>query len=212
MKKILSILMIVIGFGVLASVTVPIGLSFFTGRANEPLILIDPTETASAAMEDTDLTAADTWFVGQPKPTVNSAAKKISYYKLSIPKVGLEGVTVEIDGNDLMKNAIQYPGTAIPGTYGNTVVFGHSTLPHLYKPLDPVSVFNPLVKTKVGDEVVISYDGVTYRYRITETKIVKPTQIDVLEQQYDKHELTLITCTPLGTYLNRFVAHAELVN
>lgn len=210
MKKILSIILIVIGFGLVGGVTLPIGLSYLTGQSQEPLILIDPTETVRAAEEQ--LTAADTWFVGQPASKATKSAKKISYYKLSIPKVGITNVSVEIDGNDLKKNAIQYPGTAIPGSYGNTVIFGHSTLPQLYKTGDPVSIFNPLVKVKPGDEVTINYDGVTYRYRITETKIVKPTQIDVLAQRFDKFQLTLITCTPLGTYLNRFVALAELVN
>ena len=34
-------------------------------------------------------------------------------------------VPVEINGPDLKKNAIQFPGTAIPGDYGNTVILDH---------------------------------------------------------------------------------------
>ena len=65
---------------------------------------------------------------------------------------------------------------------------------------------------KKGDEITINYDGVVYRYVVRDTATVAPTKIEVLAQQFDKHELTLITCTPLGTYWKRFVVRAELVN
>ncbi|KKU74667.1 MAG: hypothetical protein UX99_C0008G0001, partial [Candidatus Amesbacteria bacterium GW2011_GWB1_47_26] len=54
--------------------------------------------------------------------------------------------------------------------------------------------------------------GVTYKYIVRNITEVDPSQIEVLAQRYDKNELTLITCVPLGTYLRRFVARAELVN
>ena len=77
---------------------------------------------------------------------------------------------------------------------------------------DPLSIFNPLVKAKIGDEIIINYDGITYRYIIRHTAEVDPEKVEVLAQSYDRYELTLVTCTPLGTYLRRFVARAELVN
>jgi len=69
-----------------------------------------------------------------------------------------------------------------------------------------------LPKAQVGDEVIVKYDGITYRYVIKKTQEVRPNQIEVLTQHYDRYQLTLITCVPLGTYWRRFVATAELVN
>ncbi|MEK7163552.1 MAG: sortase [Patescibacteria group bacterium] len=145
-------------------------------------------------------------------PKFSPTTTKVSFYTLSIPKIELSDVRVEINGDDLKKSAIQYPGTALPGTFGNTVIFGHSTSPFLYKVGDPVSIFNPLLKVKVGDEIIVYFDGVTYRYVVRNIAELDPDKIEVLAQRYDKYELTLVTCTPLGTYLRRFVVRAELVN
>ncbi len=211
MKKYISVLLMFAGVVLLGSVLVPITVSQINQslRASGPII--DPTSIVSASSSDPDYTSPSSWFE-LPVAKASSTGSKVSYYTLSIDRVGLDNVAVEINGEDLKKNAIQFPGTASPGIPGNTVIFGHSTLPQLYKPHDPLSIFNPVTKTKIGDEIVINYDGVTYRYIIRETQIVKPSQVEVLAQNENKYELTLITCTPLGTYLNRFIARAELVN
>lgn len=214
MRKLLPTVLILLGVGILLSVFMPIGLSQLAFAYNTPDVIVDPTagkiETDVSAVADD--TQVNNWFAGQPPLPSTVKPSKITYYTLSIPSVNLNDVTVEINGTDLAKNAIQYPGTAVPGTYGNTVIFGHSTLAQLYKVGNPLSIFNPLLKVKVGDEVDINYDGVAYRYIIRNTAEIKPTDIEVLAQRYDRYELTLITCTPLGTFFHRFVARAELVN
>ncbi len=215
MRKVLPLVLVVVGILTLVSVAGPIGwqqLNYLTRPK-----LLDPTQVtgnpavlaASIFSGGVDYTDSETWFPANPHATTVS---KVRYYTLSIPVLDINNLPVEINGVDLKKNAIQYSGTAVPGSYGNTVIFGHSTLPQLSKAGNPLSAFTPLPKIKKGAEVVINYDGVTYRYRVRDTMEVKPTQIEVLAQRYDKYELTLITCVPLGTYLHRFVARAELVN
>jgi sortase A len=211
MKKYLSGLLMLVGAVLLTSTLVPIILAQINSSLKNTSPIIDPTAVVSAASTDPDFTSPQSWFE-IPSATRMAVNSKVAYYTISIDRVGLKDATVEINGEDLKKNAIQYPGTANPGNLGNTVIFGHSTLPQLYKAQDPISIFNPVVKTRVGDEIVINYDGVTYRYIVRETQIVKPSQVEVLAQTQDTYELTLITCTPLGTYLNRFVARAELIN
>ena len=203
--------MIFSGISILGSIVVPVAVSQWQFNYYKQSALIDPMATNAIETQDQDYTTIENWFTGE-LPNRPAVISKVSYYTLSIPSIKLEEVSVEIDGTDLKKNAIQYPGTAIPGTYGNTVIFGHSTLPSLYKKFDPISIFNPILKIKVGDEIEIYYDGITYRYLVRETLEVSPTAIEVLTQRFDRHELTLVTCTPLGTYLRRFVVRAELVN
>lgn len=196
---------------------VPLSASQISYLLTNKNALIDPTSKSVgqvAVLGDqtqlADQYSATKWFTGSPQmaPTVS----KVNFYNLSIPKVGIQSARIEINGDDLKNGAVQYPGTAVPGTYGNTVIFGHSTSPYLFKPNDPVSIFNPLLKVKIGDEIIVNYDGVTYRYVVRHTAEVEPDKIEVLAQRYDKYELTLVTCTPLGTYLRRFVVRAELVN
>ncbi len=213
MRKIIPAALMLTGFAILVSVFLPILESQLNFDANQPLILLDPTgrSVVHASSSEND-TQVGTWFEGKAPLEKTATPNKVSYYTLSMPRLKLENVSVQINGTDLTKNAIQYPGTSLPGTYGNTVIFGHSTLAQLYKVGDPLSIFNPIIKAKVGDEINIYYDGIHYRYVVKSVEEIKPTQIEVLAQHYDRYELTLITCTPLGTFLHRFVVHAELVN
>ncbi len=216
MRRFFSLSLVIVGLVLLLSILLPIGLSQLSFSLQPKLL--DPTAVALApvpfianvlGVTTPDYTQPTTWF---PAASTTPTVSQVRYYTLSIPRLNLQDVPVEINGTDLKKNPIQFPGTALPGNYGNTVIFGHSTLPALYKPRDPISIFNPLPKIKVGDAITIQYDGVTYKYVVRNTTEVDPSQIEVLAQRYDKNELTLITCVPLGTYLRRFVARAELVN
>lgn len=212
MRKIIPAALMLTGIAILVSVFLPIAASQMNYDVNQPLVLLDPTRSTVHASNNENDTQVGTWFQGQPPLEKTAIPSKVAYYTLSMPKLKLENVSVQINGTDLTKNAIQYPGTSLPGTRGNTVIFGHSTLAQLYKVGDPLSIFNPIVKAKVGDEINIYYDGIHYRYLVKSTEEIKPTHIEVLAQNYDRYDLTLITCTPLGTFLHRFVVHAELVN
>ncbi len=216
MRRFFSLSIIIVGLFLLLSVILPIGLSQLSFSLQPKLL--DPTAVSLVpapfvanilGVTTPDYTQPTTWF---PTASTAPSTSRVRYYSLSIPKLNLRDIPVEINGTDLKKNPIQFPGTALPGDYGNTVIFGHSTLPALYKSRDPISIFNPLPKIKIGDAITIQYDGVTYKYIVRNTTEVDPSQIEVLAQRYDKNELTLITCVPLGTYLRRFVARAELVN
>jgi len=204
----------------IGSIAVPIGASNIKAFLNPKPKWIDPTAASPypkpivvnfLGVPSTDFTQADNWFESSapPAPVVTTA---VQYFSLSIPGLEMMDIPVEANGSDLRKNAIHYPGTALPGAYGNVVVYGHSALPQLYRPGNPLTIFNPLPGAKKGEEIIINFDGITYRYVVRDTKEVKPDEIEVLAQRYDRRELTVITCVPLGTYWRRFVVRAELVN
>lgn len=213
-KKLMALAMTISGITLLSIVVIPLIYSQWSyvwsgGYFFDPSDVSTISNTLGDKTESLDYTDANNWFA--PLPSLKTVVSKVNYYTISIPSVKLNDVPVEINGVNLKKNAVQYPGTALPGTFGNPVVFGHSTLPYLYKTNDPISIFNPLLKVKKGDEVLVNYDGITFRYRIMETWEVTPEKVEVLAQKYDRREITLITCIPLGTYLHRFVVRAELI-
>ena len=200
--RFLPLFILVTGLTLIIITIFPIGFSQLRYFFSLSPHLIDPTAV--------DFTRAQAWFTAPP--ALAAVSTPVKYFSLSLPRLGLIDVPVEVNGTDLKKNAILYSGTALPGTFGNSVILGHSSLPQLYRPGNPLTIFNPLPKAKVGDEVTINFDGTTYRYVIRQTREVRPEEVDVLAQRYDKKQLTLITCVPLGTYWRRFVATAELVN
>jgi LPXTG-site transpeptidase (sortase) family protein len=157
-----------------------------------------------------DLTQASSWFISPP--VFSTASASISFFSLSIPHLDVVDVPVQINGSDLKKSAIHYSGTSLPGEWGNTVIFGHSSLPQFYRAGNPLTVFNRLPDIHLNDDVIIIYDGVIYRYQVLATLEINPHDVQVLEQKFDRRQLTLITCVPLGTYWRRFVVIAELIN
>lgn len=155
-----------------------------------------------------DYTNARSWF---PQSDFKQTKTTIPTYFLSIPKLRIEKAMASFVNDDLSKSLVHYGGSAVPGKPGNAVVFGHSTLPQLFNPKDYKTIFATLHTLTLGDEVLIEYDNVVYKYIITERKIIDPEDISVLAQEYNDSSLTLITCTPPGTYWKRLVLTARIV-
>jgi sortase A len=166
----------------------------FSGNLISP---ISGIEAEVGSFESIDYTQASNWFPdGAAKTDFNSS--NIEYYTISIPKLKIENATVAIGGEDLSKHIIQYPGTALPGKRGNAALFGHSMLPIFYNPKNYLAVFSLLPTLKIGDEIYVDYDGVSFTYRVETMFEVLPTDIQVLDQDSSDSFLTLVTCVPPG--------------
>lgn len=117
---------------------------------------------------------------------------------------------LEADIQKALRNGvIHYPGTALPGENGNVVLTGHSS----YYAWDPgrfKDVFALLHDVKMGDRLVMYFNQKKFVYEVDNIKIVLPEQVDVLGQM-PREQLTLITCTPIGTNLKRLIVTAKLV-
>jgi len=144
-----------------------------------------------------DDTKASSWFTGGATQEEFSVSK-VSYYTISIPKLKIDTATVAIGGEDLSRSLIQYPGTALPGKRGNSVIFGHSILPIFNNPNNYISVFTMLPTLKKGDQIFVNFDGISYVYRVEEMFEVLPTDIQVLDQDTSDSFVTLVTCVPPG--------------
>lgn len=170
--------------------------------------VISPLPQEKVLGTQTDLTQASNWF---PAASQRTAPSKITSYTLSIPKLGIKDASVIIGSEDLSKSLIQWGGTALPGDFGNAVIFGHSVLPAFYDPKNYMTIFSTLPTLKEKDEVFVYIDGITYKYQVFEMRVVAPEDISALEQKFDDSYLSLITCVPPGTYWKRLVVKARLV-
>lgn len=211
--KIIAIVFILGGLILIGTVTLPIAIyELFTSRRFETKTsgLISPVTNNSIAGRVVDLTRASNWFIGSPLTGQETTNTNIRYYTISIPKLKIQNATTEIGGEDLSRSLIHYQGTAVPGRTGNSVIFGHSILPQFYNPKNYMSIFSTLPTLIVGDEILVDFDGIRYKFIVSEMTEVGPADIGVLAQPNDKPHLTLITCVPPGTYLRRLVVRAEL--
>jgi LPXTG-site transpeptidase (sortase) family protein len=137
--------------------------------------------------------------------------------EIIIPKIGVTAPLVFINtANEpdvliaLRDGIVHYYGTALPGEIGNSVFFGHSSN-DWWEPGNYKFVFVLLEKLTVGDTYEIHYNSRKYVYRVTETKVVAPTDLSVLNQTSEPIS-TLITCTPPGTSWQRFVVVGKQIS
>lgn len=155
-----------------------------------------------------DLTNPNAWFPTAPQKKV---VTPVNTYMLSIPKLKIQDALVTVAGDDLGISLVHYGGTALPGEYGNTVIFGHSTLPQFFNPKNYKTIFSTLPSMKVWDEISVTYDGITYKYVVYDMTVTGPSDLSALEQRFDDSYLTLVTCVPPGTYWQRLHVFAKLV-
>ncbi|MBU6389186.1 sortase [Patescibacteria group bacterium] len=112
---------------------------------------------------------------------------------------------VPITGNvqqALETGVINIAGTAKPGLHGMVIITGHSSN-YIWDKGQYNSVFAPLAKVQLGQEIKVAYNNREYTYTITKIYQVQPTDLSVLTGTGDG--IRLITCTPIGTSLRRLV-------
>lgn len=152
-----------------------------------------------------------TWFSKDTLAYGETAAIGPKRYLLSIPKLKIENAVVEVGGEDLKKNLISWPTSAMPGAYGVGIIFGHSELPIFANAKSYEGIFTHIMDLSAGDTILVNYDNVSYKYVVLDKKIIEPTDLSVLEQRFDDAYLELITCVPPGTTWKRGVVRAKLV-
>jgi sortase A len=134
--------------------------------------------------------------------TQQPKAEKLIPEKIIIPSAGIHAniKSAYVNRNDwvLYKNYVSYlESSAGLGEYGNTVLYAHNTR----------ELFANLKNVAPNDKILIESDGKTFSYIVNETKVVEPTQLDIVFPS-DSERVTLFTCTDF-TYEDRVVVVAK---
>lgn len=113
--------------------------------------------------------------------------------------------------NALTQGVAEALGSTPPGQPGNLYLFSHST----DAPWNIVrynAIFYLLRELTPGDKVIIFYQNKRYDYIVYDKTIARADEVSYLTNKYDAPVLTLQTCDPPGTLLNRLIVRAKLVN
>jgi sortase A len=123
--------------------------------------------------------------------------------RIEISAVGLTVMVLEGADEGTLRRAVGHiRGTPMPGQRGNVALAGHRD-----------TFFRGLRKIRVNDEITLTTLSGSYRYRVDSTKVVKPEETEVLEDDGDDI-LTLVTCYPfnfVGSAPSRFIVRARRV-
>lgn len=111
----------------------------------------------------------------------------------------------------LQHGVAQALGSTPPGQAGNLYLFSHST-DAPWNIIRYNAIFYLLKELEVGDRVIVFYADRRYDYIVFDKIIARPEDVSYLTNKYDTPVLTLQTCDPPGTLLNRLVVRAKLVN
>ncbi|MBX7269830.1 class E sortase [Micromonospora sp. Llam7] len=139
-----------------------------------------------------------------PKPAVHGTPIAGLY----IPKFEKEWIVVEgVGQKDIRYAPGHYPDSARPGQVGNFSVAGHRNR----------ATFWRLDELRDGDPIIVEGRDEWYVYQVTDSLIVKPTQVEVVApvpgrpgEKATKRMLTLTTCNPKFDNYQRLIIHAEL--
>ncbi|GAA3752524.1 hypothetical protein GCM10022225_41240 [Plantactinospora mayteni] len=142
-----------------------------------------------------------------PKPAKPVPGKPIA--GLYIPKLDKHWTVVEgVSQKDIRYAPGHYPTSALPGQVGNFSVAGHRNR----------ATFWRLDELDNGDAIVVESKDAWFVYHVSQTRIVRPSQVEVVApvpgkpgKKPTEAMLTLTTCNPKFDNYQRLIVHAELI-
>jgi sortase A len=138
-----------------------------------------------------------------PKPAVGEN-------RIIIPQIGVN-IPYGTNGKASLDSGAwwRYPERGDPVKGGNFIIAAHrfsiQLTPHETAVKSP---FYHLDKLKVGDPIIVDFEGKRYGYKISKTYTVKPNQIEI-EAPSDKPKMTLYSCELGGSEAGRTVFNAD---
>ena len=151
------------------------------------------------------------------KPTLNIEQRQFTINNMQInrPGIGEEFGILEIPSLDFSDPVIHgdsdaelrrgighFAGSTLPGENGNVIISAHRD-----------TVFSALEHIKTGDEVLFTTEYGTYKYKVSEIKIVDDEDHYEL-RVLDYERLTMYTCYPfnfIGSAPNRMIVICDFV-
>ena len=163
--------------------------------AAPPVVAARPL--AAQAVEDTTLHSPE----DVPDPSAKQPIAVIG--RIQIPTIGLDAeLRDQITQESIDLGPSHWPGTAMPGGYGNAVIAGHRN--------SHTAPFHDTGNLSTGDMILlIDATGRSFTYTVTEMFVVDPSAVWITQQK-PGHTLTVFTCHPIGSSSQRLVIRATL--
>ena len=173
-RKIIGVLLILIGVGIIGTVAYK---KIVTSQKQNELLEAFESQLAEGDNENTE-----------EEVNLDSINGYTPIAIMEIPSIKLKQPVVEGITEDVIKYFLgKFPESTMPGEVGNFAVAGHRVS-------DFTDAFINLYKVKPGDNVIVTTKDGKYTYEVEERFIVDPEQVEVLENA-DYEKITLITCT-----------------
>lgn len=146
-----------------------------------------------------------------------SSSLGLSDNLLVIPKLNIHVPIIWNSSGDeaimlenLSKGVAHYGFTSLPNEQsGNVFITGHSSY-YWWDKGKFKTVFATISELVPGDQLFVQYQNKIFVYEMTDKVTVKPSDVSVTDPT-PKPTLSLMTCVPVGTALNRLVVRSKLL-
>lgn len=149
------------------------------------------------------------------KAPVKNSFPSVKENSLEIPRLGISAPLIFMEaGNEkdissaLNKGVVHFPGSALPGQAGQTIILGHSA-PAGWPKIKYDWIFTRISELTEGDEIFIYFNHRQYTYSVTGKVFLD--RGEELSQSLTNSEnmLVLISCWPPGKDLRRIAVVAK---
>jgi len=139
-------------------------------------------------------------------------------FSLIVPKIGVNAPVIPsvdpanptIYGDALQEGVAHAQTSFFPDENGVVYLFSHSTNYEWFVK-DLNAVFYLIKNLEEGDLIVLIYKGTEYTYKLTEKRIVAPTEVSYMSPIQGQKMLILQTCWPPGSTTERLLVFADLL-
>ena len=165
-------------------------------------------QTAGRAQQEAQVRLDRSLRTRQATPNASHPAHRLLNHgdvvgRLTIPRLHVSVMVFEGDDAAILKQgAGRIPSTSLPHENGNLGIAAHRD-----------TYFRPLRLIRPHDLIEFTTPEGVSRYTVTDTEIVRPSDIEVLAKVPGR-DLTLVTCYPfyyLGSAPKRWIVHAKQI-
>jgi LPXTG-site transpeptidase (sortase) family protein len=214
--------------GLLILITTHIGLSYagvvpsevsaFNQQVKEAVRKVNTIEYTRKGTDDFRKLETQTATPTPKLPEASDTQEKVGAKptRLEIPAIELDAsinnptsTAISTLDNALRDGVVHYPSSGGVGGNRPMFLFAHSSrLPIVQN--EAYKTFNNLDELSPGNEITVSGDGKTVRYRVTSVRVVDKDEAYV-DFSKDSNVLALSTCSTFGAKENRVVVMARKV-
>lgn len=138
-----------------------------------------------------------------PPAEAYAAEPHVVIGRIEIPRLGIDvALNQGISLTSIDRGPSHWPGTALPGEVGNTVVAGHR--------VTNTRPFRNIHELVVGDEMILTGEQGRFVYRVNATDVVTPDAMYIVNQTPEP-TATIFACHPPGSARYRYVVTFDLV-
>lgn len=133
---------------------------------------------------------------------------------ISIPKINVDAPILYPESDEkkdiliaLKEGVVIYPGSALPGEKGATIILGHSSKP-IFHSGKYDTVFSLINKLDKGDEIIFYYNQKKHIYKVFNKRIFRPNEEILSDNSKNESVIVLLSCWPIGTDWKRIAVEA----